>query len=134
MYAMTLMMQMTYSGPCQRRQMDQKPKSASAKKVIHSQFYKQASEKFPLIERQHPTRKHAKFVMSLSNGEAVLANWKGQQKLLVLRTSISTNKNVIFIEHTDARREYSKHKTSTNLLSARKVTVDPLGRIRWAND
>ncbi|HAI13476.1 MAG: type II CRISPR RNA-guided endonuclease Cas9 [Phycisphaerae bacterium] len=115
-------------------QLDQKPKSASAKKVIHSQFYKQASEKFPLIERQHPTRKHAKFVMSLSNGEAVLANWKGQQKLLVLRTSISTNKNVIFIEHTDARREYSKHKTSTNLLSARKVTVDPLGRIRWAND
>ena len=115
-------------------QLDQKPKSVSAKKIIHSQFYKQASEKFPLIDRQHPTHKHAKFVMSLSNGETVLANWKGKQKLLVLKTSISTNKNVIFIEHTDARREYTKHKTSINLLSAQKVTVDPLGRIRWAND
>ena len=40
------------------------------------------------------------------------------------------------LSDTDARRssEQAKFVATANSLDARKVTVDPLGRIRWAND
>ncbi|GAB4141339.1 MAG: hypothetical protein Tsb009_11120 [Planctomycetaceae bacterium] len=95
----------------------------------------------PLIQRtppaDHPTiPPDARFVMSLSLGEMVLANWKGEEKLLVFKTAASTQGQIYFCEHTDARRsaEYKKYVANANTLNARKVTVDPLGRIRWAND
>ena len=74
--------------------------------------------------------------MSLSRGETVLADWKGEEKLLVFRTSASTQGQIYFAELTDSRRstEYKKHVTTANSLIARKVTVDAIGRIRWAND
>lgn len=78
----------------------------------------------------------AKFVMSLSSREMVLANWKGEEKLLTFKTAASTQGQIYFAEHTDARRssEQQKFVATANSLDARKVTVDPLGRIRWAND
>jgi CRISPR-associated endonuclease Csn1 len=90
----------------------------------------------PIIQRRHPERPEARFVMSLSAGEAVLFNWKGVEKLLVYRTAASTTKQMIFVEHTDARRSDALRKYSAYCatLDARKVTVDPIGRIRWAND
>lgn len=95
----------------------------------------------PVIQRTplpgHPTiPPHARFVMSLSRGEMVLANWKGETKLLVFKTASSTQGQLYFAEHTDARRsaDYHKYVANANTLDARKVTVDPLGRIRWAND
>jgi CRISPR-associated endonuclease Csn1 len=90
----------------------------------------------PVIERRHPQRPDAKFVMSLSSREMVLANWKGEQRLLVFKTAASTQGQIYFAEHTDARRssEQKKFVATANSLDARKVTVDPLGRIRWAND
>jgi CRISPR-associated endonuclease Csn1 len=89
-----------------------------------------------IISRQHPERPEAKFVMSLSSREMVLANWKGEQKLLVFKTAASTQGQLYFAEHTDARRssEQAKFVATANSLDARKVTVDPLGRVRWAND
>jgi len=90
----------------------------------------------PIIRRQHPDRPDARFVMSLSGGEMVLADWKGEEKLLVFRTAASTQGQLYFSEHTDARRssEQAKHVATANSLQARKVTIDPLGRPRWAND
>jgi len=92
----------------------------------------------PIIQRKHPDRPDAKFVMSLSAGEMVLGNWKGQKRLLVFKTAASTSGQMWFAEHTDARRsnEYKKFscKCSTIGEGLHKVTVDPLGRIRWAND
>ncbi len=78
----------------------------------------------------------ASFVMSLSRGELVLANWKGQEKLLKFKTAASTQGQIYFAEHTDARRssEQRKYVANASTLDARKVTVDPLGRVRWAND
>ena len=90
----------------------------------------------PVIARQHPHRPDARFVMSLSKGEMVLADWKGHEKLLVFRTAASTQGQIYLCEHTDARKssKYRQFVANANTLIARKVTVDPLGRIRWAND
>jgi CRISPR-associated endonuclease Csn1 len=90
----------------------------------------------PIISRKHPERPEAQFVMSLATREMVLANIKGEQKLLVYKTAASTIGQLRFCEHIDARRssEQTMFTFSANSLDARKVTVDPLGRVRWAND
>lgn len=85
----------------------------------------------------HPTiPKDARFLMSLSRGEMVWANWRGEKRLLVFRTAASTQGQLYFAEHTDARKsaDYRKHVAKANTLEGSKVTVDTLGRIRWAND
>lgn len=97
---------------------------------------KRLKKGLPIIQREHPTRPNAKFVMSLSGREMVLANWKGEDKLLAFKTAASTQGQIYLAEHTDARRssEQKKFVATANSLDARKVTVTPLGRIRWAND
>jgi hypothetical protein len=87
--------------------------------------------------QNHPTiPANAKFVFSLSRGETVLANWKGGEKTLVFKTASSTQGQIWFGEHTDSRKssEYKQYSANANTLDARKITVDPIGRIRWAND
>ena len=80
----------------------------------------------------------ARFVMSLAKGEIVLADLDGAEVLLVVQTLIQTEKKVYFAVHTDARRKKQLVRASVNTMftryKIRKVTVDPLGRIRWAND
>ncbi len=94
--------------------------------------------KQPVIQRTHPDRPDAKFVMSLSASELVLANVNGSKRTLKLRTSVSTEEKMTFQLIEDARREYQKINANKNTLfdklNAQKVTVDTLGRIRWAND
>lgn len=66
----------------------------------------------------------------------ILATIDGEEKLLVHATAAQTSEQMWFYLHTDARKQ-SERKTYSfkpNTLNARKVTVDPLGRIRWAND
>ncbi len=76
--------------------------------------------------------------MSLSAGETVVADIEGTSRLLKLRTSVSTEKKMQFAFIEDARRDYQKINANINTLfstyTAKKVTVDPLGYIRWAND
>ncbi len=96
----------------------------------------------PVIQRtppkNHPTiPSTATFVFSLSRGEAVLAKVNGDVQLLILQTAISTNRRLIFAKHTDARKSDKVQKIAyspRDFGDLRKVTVDPLGRIRWAND
>jgi CRISPR-associated endonuclease Csn1 len=82
--------------------------------------------------------RHAQFVMSLSNGELVLLEIDGRQRLAKMRTSKSTENKIKFSLVEDARKTYRPINVNINTLftkyHARKVTVDPLGRIRWAND
>ena len=89
-------------------------------------------------ENRKTIPENARFVMSLTNSELVLAKINGIERLLKLRKSTSTVKRMTFQWLEDARREYKKIEVTCNSLftkySARKVTVDPLGRIRWAND
>jgi CRISPR-associated endonuclease Csn1 len=79
---------------------------------------------------------NAEFVMSLAGGEMVFGNFEGRQRLVAFNTAASTTGQMWFIEHTDARRssEAKKFTAKPNTLDCKKVTVDPLGRIRWAND
>jgi CRISPR-associated endonuclease Csn1 len=90
----------------------------------------------PVIQRTHPDRPDARFILSLSSRELVLSTWNGEEKLAVFTTAASTSGQMWFVEHTDARRssECKKLTSMITTLNCRKVTVDPLGRIRWAND
>lgn len=86
---------------------------------------------------EHPAiPSDARFVMSLSRGEMVLVACEDEEKLLVYSTAAQTSGQMWFWDHTDARNSLDKKTYSfkANTLNARKVTVDPLGRIRWAND
>jgi CRISPR-associated endonuclease Csn1 len=95
----------------------------------------------PIIQRRHPERSDARFVMSLSSGEQVLAKVKGRDEpmLLTFKTAASTSKQMWFARSTDARRASEQETVSFSAdtllkADARKVTVDCLGRIRRAND
>ena len=90
-----------------------------------------------IIQRIHPKYPEAKFVMSLSRGETVLADIDGESQLLTLKTAVSTNGRLVFAHQTDARKSKEVKKIgffARDYDKLRKVTVDPLGRIRWAND
>lgn len=91
----------------------------------------------PLISRVHPEIPEARFLFSLSGGELVLAKFKGQpEDIYVFRTASSTTKQMKFFHHLDARMsaEAKLFTAYPNTLSAVKITVVPLGRIRNAND
>jgi CRISPR-associated endonuclease Csn1 len=93
----------------------------------------------PIIQRIHPRRADAQFVMSLSAGELVLGMFKGKERLVKYKTAASTQGQIYFIEHAEARRDTGENvatrfAVTANTLNGRKVTVDPLGRVRWAND
>ncbi len=89
-----------------------------------------------IIQRTHPTRPEARFLMSLTSGEMVLGTFKGEERLCVFLTGSSTQGQLFFATANDARASDSRQMLAAvaNTLKARKVTVDPLGRIRWAND
>ena len=91
-----------------------------------------------IIQRTHPEKPEANFVMSLSGGELVLAKVRGKDEpvMMVFKTAASTSKQMQFALSTDARRSGDQTPTSfaPSTLNAEKVTVDPLGRVRWAND
>ncbi|MDZ4659210.1 MAG: HNH endonuclease domain-containing protein [Bythopirellula sp.] len=78
----------------------------------------------------------AKFVLSLSSREMLLANKNGEEKLLTFKTAASTSGQMWFALHSDARKSSDQAFVSFSAatIEGRKVTVDPLGRIRWAND
>lgn len=90
----------------------------------------------PLVCRTHPTIPEAKFLFSLCWGEMIWANIRGREDLYVYRTAASTSGQIWFVAHTDARPSAQAEKFSikVNTLNGVKVTVDPLGRIRNAND
>ena len=89
-----------------------------------------------LIQRAHPTNPSAKFVISLSRGEMMLGVFKGKERLVKYKTGASTQGQLYFVEHTDARPDKTlvRYAVNANTLKARKVTVDAIGRVRWAND
>lgn len=94
----------------------------------------------PIVQRVHPQRPDARFVLSLSPGELVLGTIgeSASMRVWLLKTSVATEQKLTFASATDARksRDYQQFRCTINTLGAdvRKVTVDPLGRIRWAND
>jgi hypothetical protein len=68
----------------------------------------------------------------------VLAKVKGRDDpmLLTYKTAASTQGQIYFAQATDARRssDQKKYVFNCSTLNARKVTVDSVGRVRWARD
>lgn len=83
-----------------------------------------------------------RFVMSLSIGEMFeIDGDSGERVLCVVQKLSQANQRLTFKLHIDARPSDDVRKDNLNLSptkmrerNARKVTVDPLGRIRRAND
>lgn len=98
---------------------------------------RRVSHREPIIQRAHPDLPAATFLMSLSQNEMVLLHHNGQEILARFETAASTSKQMWFrIHHVGGR---SSDKTGLiskrpSTFDGRKVTVDPIGRIRWAND
>lgn len=90
----------------------------------------------PIFQRCHPDRPNARFLMSLSPGEMLLGTFKGKEQLVRFVTAASTQGQLYFVPHTDARpsKSVTKYPVKANTLVGRKVTVDVLGRLHWAND
>jgi CRISPR-associated endonuclease Csn1 len=95
----------------------------------------------PIIQRQVPPTSdsipsRAAFVMSLAQREAVLVEDGDSWDLLIFRTAASTQGQMYFSHHSDARssNDYKKIVYRANTLKGRKVSVDLLGRIRFAGD
>jgi len=90
----------------------------------------------PIVNRIHPDHPDAKFIMSICPGDMLLAEFQGRQRAVVVSSLVSTQKLLRIVDAIDARPASKKKiegKTPSSL-RARKITVDPLGRIRWAND
>jgi len=95
----------------------------------------------PIVQKDQGADK--KFIMSLSQKEMVLLKLDDGSEVLH-RTQKMSQKNgkvtIILRPHTYGGKlsDYDKppliQRRSPSTLNARKVTVDPLGRIRWAND
>jgi hypothetical protein len=58
------------------------------------------------------------------------------ERLVWFRTGASTQGQLYFVDHRDARpdKDADRFVATANSLSGRKVAIDPLGRLLWAND
>ncbi len=85
-----------------------------------------------VITKKHPDYPDARFLMSLSWGEMV----KSEDQYLVFMTGASTQGQLYFIDHRDARPSSQRNNLvfRANTLKARKIQIDYIGRVRWAND
>jgi hypothetical protein len=110
---------------------------------------REIAERYPLIQRdasklegddRNRIPPEAKFVMSLSGRELILLEIDGQDRLYSYNTSASTTRQMTFYPHTAAKHEgklygkLTKYPNTLLELNPRKVTVDPIGRVRWAHD
>lgn len=110
---------------------------AIERKLELARARKQGRTVEPVIRKTHPKYAGAQFWMSLSKGEMVLLKPDDTSTLYRFETAPATTKQMVFRKHNAAQigknGVYKKYPW-TLPVTTRKVTVDPLGRIRWAND
>ena len=60
----------------------------------------------------------------------------GELRLLKYQKGKTTEDRFFLVDHLDARPAKTRELTglSVNKMNLKKVTVDPIGRLRWAND
>ena len=87
----------------------------------------------PIVRRE--SGNGAQFVMSLGSGDSILVNDSGETKLRIV-TSVWSNGQVVMVDHIDATKATESRLGAKAIVSCRgrKVSVDPIGRIRPAND
>jgi CRISPR-associated endonuclease Csn1 len=111
--------------------------TATQRKIESLASQKRGTPPVHIVERTLPDHPEAEFWMSLSSGEMVLLDPDDPTTLYRYETSRSTTKQLQFRKHSAAAigsNGLYRPRPWTLKPSARKVTVDPLGRIRWAND
>ncbi len=94
-------------------------------------------KKESVIQRAHPEFPEAKFLFSLSSNEMLRIEHKDKTELYQYITAASTSKQMWFKHHCAGGKAASKIGEISKMpgsLIAKKVTVDPIGQIRWAND
>ena len=115
-------------------------KGRTAKSVVFVDLFEamdRIRKKLPIISRQHPNLPDARFLFSLSQNELLYIEHKGEESLYRFETAASTSGQMWFRHHTFAGPSGDKSmriSKKPGTLKARKVTVDVLGRVRWAND
>jgi CRISPR-associated endonuclease Csn1 len=116
-----------------------KEPSWSAEVVTRWDAVQRVRAGLPAVDRaSSPTKK---FLMSLSIGDTFTFERDGIEFLSVVQKLDQRSKRVTYKLHTDARRSTEVRKDNLYLsvprmreFKARKVVVDYLGRLRWAND
>ncbi|MYF36063.1 MAG: type II CRISPR RNA-guided endonuclease Cas9 [Synechococcus sp. SB0678_bin_12] len=87
----------------------------------------------PIVKKERSDG--AKFIMSLSKGESLELKKNNENKIRIV-TAIAAKGQVRMVDHNDAtskETEYSP-RIRTVAENAKKVSVDPIGRVRPAND
>ena len=90
----------------------------------------------PIIQRNSKVNPKRKFNMSLSRGEMLMGEYDGELRLFKYQKGVTTRDRFSLVDHADARESKTDKFTEVSVgkMTFRKVTVDPLGRLRWAND
>ncbi len=87
----------------------------------------------PVVRRERGDG--ARFVMSLSPGDSLQFTEEDETELRVV-TGVKSNGQIVMIDHKDAAGTTVFHPRAKRIFSdgGRKVSVDPIGRVRPAND
>lgn len=91
----------------------------------------------PIVQRVHPEFPDARFIMSLSGSETVLLEHSGATSLYRFDTAAATSKQMWFRHHTAGGKSslnIGRVSKKPGTLSVVKVTVDPIGQIRYSHD
>ncbi|MXW12163.1 MAG: type II CRISPR RNA-guided endonuclease Cas9 [Synechococcus sp. SB0662_bin_45] len=93
-----------------------------------------------LARREHVIQRErsddAQFIMSLSKGDLLNLIQDNENKVVVVEGIWSPNR-IVILDHNDAKGSSRTRPTASSLLlksNARKISVDPIGRVRPAND
>lgn len=91
--------------------------------------------KEPIVRKQHPENPAARFVMCVSTGDTLWAEFQGKERLVIVSTLVSTQKRIHIVDANDARPSAKKDDEgkTPNSLRGKRVTVDPIGQVRSAN-
>jgi len=86
----------------------------------------------PVIQREHSGS--AKFIMSLSKGDSLKLT---EDNKIVIVESIWSSGQITIVDHSDAKGSSKKQPKARSLLlrnKAKKISVDPIGRVHSSND
>ena len=88
----------------------------------------------PVIQRKR--RDNAQFIMSLSKGDSLQLTQDSKAKIVIVE-GLRSSGQIAIVDHDDAKGDTKTQPVAKSLLSkfkAKKISVDPIGRVQPAND
>jgi len=94
------------------------------------------SRQEPVVQRERGDG--AQFVMSLSKGDSLMLTKDNQDRIMIVN-SVSSKGQVVLADHDDAKKDKKdlfspRARPLVEVYHAKKISVDPIGRVRPAND